>query len=189
MRPEPFAPKRELLQVLRLPGAGSVLNSAANHLPLRIDPRIPRTTCLPMELPMLLAALLAIASSTLSFLPVPVKISGNPQPCSLGACRSVRDSASGAELWLNRSLRALSCSYADSRSIRSSYFPYNGLELITIVRSSAEMEPILEVGGAMRARWTTLGAPEASKVETRPSPTSSSVITRAVSSFGFCLNV
>ena len=70
-----------------------------------------------------------------------------------------------------------------------SYLPLTGLFAMIALRSSGVTGPIRAVGGRISARCTIAGVPLPSRNDTSASPLPSSVMTLAVSSFGFGRNV
>src|SRR2546423_719622 len=70
-----------------------------------------------------------------------------------------------------------------------SYLPLIGLLSMIALRSSGVIGPIRPVGGRIMMRSTIAGVPLPSRKETSASPLPNSVMTWAVSSFGFGRNV
>src|SRR5690606_17999317 len=82
------------------------------------------------------------------------------------------------------SARLARTSKADSRFSGVSYLPPTGERERTLARSSSLIVPMRQRGGQIRVRCTGMGTPLSCSVDTRASPTASSPITRATSSFG-----
>ena len=70
-----------------------------------------------------------------------------------------------------------------------SYLPFTGLAAMIALRSSGVIGPMRAVGGLIMMRSTMDGVPLPSRKDTSASPLPNSVMTFAVSSFGFGRNV